>query len=133
MNSDYLLLTTDNSVSADKEEYMKNNNEGTGIKLSGRWDSSGVVMQIEALSSLHQLAFAMEKHCRIDCSEISNVDMTGLQLLHAWLQCISFHGVNHELINLPEGMQQTIKRMGLENSFSGFYSDAAREPSHATN
>ena len=112
---------------------MKNHTEETGIKLSGCWDSSGVIMQIESISKLHQLAFALEKQCQIDCSEISTDDMTGLQLLHAWLQRISFHGVKHELINLPEGMQQTIKLMGLENRFSGFYADAACEPGQASN
>ena len=104
---------------------MKNHTEGTGIKLSGRWDSSGVVLQLESLVSQHQLlAIALEKHCRIDCSEISSVDMTGLQLLHAWLQCISFHGAKHELINLPEVMQQAIERMGLEKKFSDFVTDS---------
>jgi anti-anti-sigma regulatory factor len=50
--------------------------------------------------------------------------MSGLQLLHAWMQCVSLRGVKPELINLPEGMQQTIKQLGLEKSFSDFYSVA---------
>ncbi|NVN91231.1 MAG: STAS domain-containing protein [Desulfuromonadales bacterium] len=94
------------------------------IKLSGQWNHAGVLLQIESLSNPHQLSLLLEKDCRIDCSEISSVDKTGLQLLYAWLQCISFRGVKHELINLPEGMQQTIKQLGLENCFSDFNIDA---------
>jgi anti-anti-sigma regulatory factor len=102
---------------------------GTGIKLSGHWNISGVVLQIESLSTLHQLESGLEKLYNIDCSEISSVDISGLQLLHVWLQCVRLRGVKPELINLPEGMQQTIKQLGLENCFADFYVDSAQETS----
>jgi anti-anti-sigma regulatory factor len=99
---------------------MASHANGTEIKLSGLWNLSGVVLQIESLSTLHQLESDLEKLFRIDCSEIKIVDMSGLQLLHVWLHCLSLRGVRPELINLPEGMQQSIKQMGLEKSFSEF-------------
>jgi anti-anti-sigma regulatory factor len=103
---------------------------GTEVKLSGHWDLSGVVLQIESLSALHQLEESgLEKLYNIDCSEISSVDMSGLQLLHVWLQCVRLRGVKPELINLPEGMQQTIKQLGLENCFADFCAGSARETS----
>jgi len=103
---------------------VTNQTNCAGIKLSGHWNLSGVVLQIESLSTLHKLSSGLEKLYRIDCSEINSVDMTGLQLLYVWMQCISLRGLKPELINLPEGMQQTIKRLGLEKCFSDFYTDA---------
>jgi len=93
--------------------------QGTGIKLTGNWNLSGLVLQIESLSTPLQTESNLEKPYRIDCSEIRNVDMSGLQLLQVWMQCISMRGVKPELINPPEGMLQTIRQFGLEKSFFG--------------
>jgi anti-anti-sigma regulatory factor len=103
---------------------MVNYTNETAIKLSGHWNLSGVVHQIGVLPTLNQLESGQEKHFRIDCSEISSVDMSGLQLLQVWMQCLSLHGVKPELINLPEVMQRTIKQLRLERTFSDFYMDA---------
>ena len=103
---------------------MANQGNGAGFKLSGNWNLSGVVLQIESLSTFHQLESGLEKLFCIDCSEISSVDMSGLQLLYVWMQCVSLRGGKPELINLPEGMQETINRLGLEKCFSDFYMEA---------
>jgi len=95
----------------------------TGIDLSGHWNLSGVVKQMESLPVLLHLESGREKLYRIDCSGISSIDMSGLQLLYVWMQCVSMRGVKPALINLPAGMQQTIKTLGLENCFSDFYTD----------
>src|SRR5690242_11273841 len=105
------------------EAFMANRITSTGIKLSGNWNLSGVVVQIEALSTLHHLESGleklfMEKLINVDCSDISSVDLSGLQLLHVWMQCISLRGAKPELINLTEDMQQTIRRFGLEKWFA---------------
>ena len=104
---------------------MRNNKNGIEIKLSGNWDNSGVILQIESLSALHELESGQEKFCRIDCSKISSVDMSGLQLLHTWMQCIRLRGTKPELINMSDDMQRKIKRLGLEKCFADFYTDAA--------
>lgn len=88
---------------------MSNCTNGTGIKLSGDWTLSGLVHQIESLSTLLHLECGLGETFHIDCSEISSVDMSGLQLLYAWMQCVSIRGVKPELANLPEGIQQAIK------------------------
>jgi ABC-type transporter Mla MlaB component len=103
---------------------MANHTDCIGFKLSGNWNLSGVVHQIESLSNLHQQKSDLEKQFYVDCSEISSVDMSGLQLLYVWMQCVSFRGVKPELINLPEGMQQAIKRLGLNKCFSVFCANA---------
>jgi len=99
---------------------MSNHAYGTGIKLSGHWNLSGLVHQIESLSTIQQPESGLGKLFRIDCSEINSVDRSGLQLLYTWMQCVSMRGVKPALINLPEGMQQTIRTLGLENCFSDF-------------
>jgi len=104
---------------------MVTRTNGTGIKLSGHWNLSGAVRQIESLSTAHQPESGPETLSSVDCSEISSIDISGLQLLHVWLQCVRLRGGKPELINLPESMRQTIKRLGLENCFADFYTDAA--------
>ncbi|MBK5276517.1 MAG: STAS domain-containing protein [Desulfuromonadales bacterium] len=99
---------------------MENYTNGIGIKLTGHWNLSGLVHQIEPLSMLHKLEHGLGKLFRIDCSEINSVDRSGLQFLYTWMQCISMRGVKPELVNLPEAMQQTIKSLGLANCFSDF-------------
>jgi ABC-type transporter Mla MlaB component len=108
---------------SDKEARMALYTHETGINLSGHWNLSGLVHQIESLSDVHQLEPHPGRLYRIDCSEIRSVDMSGLQLLFVWIQCIRMRGVKPELINLPDGMQQTIKTLGLENCFSDFSMD----------
>jgi anti-anti-sigma regulatory factor len=102
---------------------MENHSFGTEIKLSGHWDLSGVVHQIDSLSTLLQMETGQEKLCRIDCSGINSYDMSGLQLLYVWLQCVSIRGVKPELFNMPEHMKQSINQLGFEKCFSIFCED----------
>ena len=51
--------------------------------------------------------------------------MSGLQLLHVWMELVKMRGVETELLNMPEGMQQTIGRLGLGQSFTDNYPGAA--------
>ena len=104
-------------------KYAHTSGSTTGIALSGHWNLSGLVQQIESLPVLHHLESGREDLYRIDCSGISSVDMSGLQLLYVWMQCVGMRGAKPALINLPAGMQQTIKTLGLENCFSDFYTD----------
>ncbi|NVN90048.1 MAG: STAS domain-containing protein [Desulfuromonadales bacterium] len=94
-----------------------------GIKLSGHWNHSGLVHQIELLSTLHQLEPAEGNHLRIDCSEIHSVDRGGFQLLFVWIQCIRMCGIKPMLVNLSAVMKKAMKKFGLETCFSDFYRD----------
>lgn len=96
-----------------------------GIKLSGHWNLSGVVQQVKSLLSLHHLKSDMENRYQVDCSEIRSMDRNGLQLLYVWMQCINMRGIKAELVNLPIEMRKTIKKLGLENCFSGLYANPA--------
>lgn len=94
--------------------------------LSGDWTISGVVSQADLLSrSLEKLASTRKKRIRIDCGSIDAIDMSGLQLLHVWMELVKMRGVEAELLNLPDDMLHTIERLGLGQSFTDNYPDAA--------
>ena len=91
-------------------------------QLSGDWTISGVVSQVNSLSqSLQKLESARNKRIHIDCGRIESIDMSGLQLLHVWMELVKMHGVKTELVNLPDSMQQSINRLGLSQSFTDNY------------
>jgi len=100
----------------------------TEVRLSGQWSNSGVILQIESISALQHLAAGLENLYRIDCGDIDSIDMAGFQLLHVWLKCIALRGAQPELVNLPEGMKQTIRRLGLERCFSEYIPVTASGP-----
>lgn len=94
--------------------------------LSGDWTISGVVNQVDLLSqSLEKLASTRKKRLCIDCGNIDSIDMSGLQLLHVWMELVKMRGVETKLLNLPDDMQHTIQRLGLGQSFTDNYPDAA--------
>lgn len=94
--------------------------------LSGDWTISGVASQVSSLSEyLQKLASARNKRIHIDCGSIESIDMSGLQLLHVWMELVKMRGVETRLHNLPDGMLLTIERLGLGHSFTDNYPDAA--------
>lgn len=98
----------------------------TKHQLTGDWTISGVAGQVDSLSkSLHNLASARKKRVHVDCGGIEAIDMSGLQLLHVWIECASVRGIQAKLVNLPEEMRQTIQRLGLGQCFSDNYPDVA--------
>ena len=95
-------------------------------QLTGDWTVSGVVGQCKVLSrSLQGLDSGRKKRIRIDCGKISSIDMSGLQLLHVWMELVKMRGVEAELLNLPNDMQRTIERLGLGQSFTDNYPGSA--------
>jgi anti-anti-sigma regulatory factor len=93
--------------------------------LSGDWTISGVVDQCKQLSrSLKDLESGRKKRLHIDCGKINCIDMSGLQLLHVWMELVKMRGVEAELLNLPDDMQHIIQRLGLGQSFTDNYPDA---------
>ena len=95
-------------------------------QLTGDWTIVGVVDQCEALSrSLQELEASQKSELHIDCGKINNIDMSGLQLLHVWIELVRMRGVETQLFNLPDDMVQTIERLGLHHSFTDNYHGAA--------
>jgi anti-anti-sigma regulatory factor len=87
-------------------------------QLTGDWTIAGVMNQMDSLSQyLHELAATCKKHVHIDCERIDVIDMSGLQLLHVWIECIRMRGMEAQLLNMPDSMRQSIQRLGLGNYF----------------
>lgn len=75
---------------------------GTEARLGGDWTLSGVIRNIDSLAlSLQQIEPGIEKNLRIDCGQMNEADVSGLQLLNVWMQCARFRGVEPLLVNVP--------------------------------
>jgi anti-anti-sigma regulatory factor len=69
---------------------------------------------IDALSdSLQQIEAGGARNIRIDCARVHRADPEGLRLLYTWIQCARFRGVELELVNLSDCLQQVMMRCGL--------------------
>jgi ABC-type transporter Mla MlaB component len=95
--------------------------EGTVAHLQGDLTHSGVTHNIinSLAVSLQQIASEDVKNIRIDCGRIHAADISGLQLLHLWMQCARFRGVEPELVNLSDSLQHVMQMTGLEHCFKG--------------
>jgi ABC-type transporter Mla MlaB component len=97
--------------------------EGTVAYLQGDLTHSGVTrIIIKSLAVfLQQIVSRGGKNIRIDCGRVIAADISGLQLLYVWMACARFKGMEPELVNLPDSLQQAIQRMGrLGYSFTGY-------------
>jgi len=68
--------------------------------------------------SLQQIASAGENNIVIDCGGIRSADISGLRLLYVWKQCARICGMELELVNLSDGLEQVIQRFGLGHGFT---------------
>ncbi|GAC1465304.1 MAG: hypothetical protein PVSMB11_00510 [Desulfuromonadaceae bacterium] len=93
--------------------------EGAIVHLQDDLTHSGMTHNIfnSLAVSLQQIEFGGGKNIRIDCGRIRAADISGLQLLYVWMQCARFRGVEPELVNLPDTLQQDMRRMGLGHLF----------------
>ena len=83
--------------------------------LTGDWTLTGVTKQLPRLTSyLEKLNSAHHKSVHIDCSKIEAIDMSGLQLLHVWVELIKVHGVEPTIVNPPDYVQKNIHRLGVK-------------------
>lgn len=98
---------------------MKIYTKGTVAHLHGDLTHSGVTHNIvnTLAASLQKLGSAGEKSFHIDCAKVLSADISGLQLLYVWMQCVKFRGVEATLVNLPERLQQDIRRLELGHCF----------------
>jgi len=89
--------------------------EGTVAYLRGDLTHSGVTRNIinSLAVFLQQIAIRGGKDIRIDCGRILAADISGLQLLNVWMECARFKGVNPELVNLSDTLQQAMKKVGF--------------------
>jgi ABC-type transporter Mla MlaB component len=100
---------------------MKEYSKGVAY-LSGNLTHIGVTDNIinSLAISLQKIESEGEKSIRIDCGKVRSADISGLQLLYVWMQCARFRGVEPELVNLPEGLRQSLLSTGLGHCFTEF-------------
>ena len=100
---------------------MKFYSEGTVAYLQGNLTHSGVTDSIANLLavSLQKIESTGEKSIRIDCSEVNCADVSGLKLLQVWMNCARYRGVEPELVNLPDNLQQIMQIVGLQDCLDG--------------
>ena len=85
----------------------------TTAHLSGDWTIAGVVQQVALLTEFQAAESAPGATVVIDCSGIDEIDLSGFQLIFAWLHCIRIKGLQHELINVPDWMRDGQRRLGI--------------------
>jgi ABC-type transporter Mla MlaB component len=100
---------------------MNMNSTGTVAYLYGDLTHSGATDNISTslAISLQKIESKGGKNIRIDCGKIRSADISGLQLLYVWMHCARFRGVEPELFNLPDCLEQTMRKMGLRHCFDG--------------
>lgn len=99
---------------------------GTEARLEGDWTINGASRNLDSLAlSLQQLeSVGVDKKLRIDFARIKEADVSGLQLLNVWLQCVRFRGVEPTLVNVPERLRQAIQVL-IGQYFIDSYPDAS--------
>ncbi len=87
--------------------------DGTVAHLQGDLTYAGMTrtnieLMVAALSRIESESW---DKIRINCEKVHTVDNNGLQLLGVWMQCVRFMGVEPELYNIPDNLQQAIQMM----------------------
>lgn len=83
---------------------------GQEVHLEGNWTHPEVVHNISLLdSTLQQVESAGSRHLQINCDQIVNLDMRGLELLYIWIHCARLRGVDPVLVNIPDRLRQAMQ------------------------
>jgi len=98
---------------------------GSEARLEGDWTLAGVTRNLALLAlSLQQLEAGGEKNLRIDCGQMKEADISGLQLLNVWMQCARLRGVKPVLVNVPERLRHAMQTL-IGHCVIDAYPDAA--------
>ncbi len=99
-------------IASTKGTYIMIRMTGTNAHLAGDWTLSSATRNLSLLSrSLQQFEPGSGQSIFIDCGEMKNVDMSGMQLLKVWLHCLRMRGVESTLVNVPESLRHSMQGM----------------------
>lgn len=89
--------------------------EGRVAYLSGDWTITSLTKwKIDLLADvLQQIEAQGDWKLQVDCRNMTSTDRSGLELLHAWLQCARLRGFEPELINLPDTLKRPLQSLML--------------------
>jgi len=83
---------------------------GSEARLEGDWTVSALVINLDSLAnSLQQIDSGDKKPLRIDCGQMKDADIGGLQLLNVWVQCTQIRGMEPFFVNVPDNLRNTMK------------------------
>lgn len=98
---------------------------GTEARLDGDWTMSGVTKNIHLLAlSLQQLEPCDTKSLRIDCGQMKEADISGLQILNVWVECAQIRGMEPFFVNVPDKLRHSMQML-LGQRIMDARSDAA--------
>lgn len=100
---------------------------GTEAHLEGDWTLTGVTRNIGVLALFLQQLEPERKKLRIDCGRMEEADISGLQLLKVWMQCVRLRGVEPILFNVPEKLKHTMQAL-MGPFFTDIYPDPTMMP-----
>lgn len=99
---------------------------GTEVYLEGDWTLAGLTRNVNALAqSLQQFEPGSEQSLLIDCGKVMEVDISGMQLLNVWLQCVRFRGVEPMLVNVPDCLRHAMQGLYLTHYISDEFPERA--------
>lgn len=107
---------------------MKTESATVATSLSGDWTMNGITGQVNYLMSISGEVAGNRINCSrfvVDCSGINQIDMSGLQLLYVWLQCLQLKGMHAELVNFSDDIRATVQQVGLHKMFEAEQDRAA--------
>lgn len=96
---------------------------GSEAHLEGNWIHPELVNHINSLDkSLELIESAGTRQLQINCEQINQMDMSGLELLYTWIQCARFRGVEFILVKVPARLKQAMQSL-IGVSFTESYPD----------
>jgi ABC-type transporter Mla MlaB component len=97
---------------------MRIHKTDTMAHLEGNWTHTEITYKnIDSLSVvLEQIGSGCDKNLKISFERVSKIDAFGLQFLYIWLHCFKFQGIELELENLPNNMQNFADLLDIKSS-----------------
>lgn len=88
--------------------------------LTGNWTRSEMTdSNIDLLAcSLKKLRGAGMRNVRIDCGQLNEVDVSGLQVLYIWLRSFKFRGIDLEMVNPPRKLRKVLQGLLIKICYS---------------
>jgi len=104
------------------EESVTIHMNGTTAHLCGDWTINGLTKEnINFMAKvLQRIEPTAPGKLVIDCSNITDTDYVGIQLIRVWMQCIKIRGIEAELTDPPEDIHQYFKDSGLSYRLTKF-------------
>jgi anti-anti-sigma regulatory factor len=97
---------------------------GAVAHLEGDWTITGVADNIDSMvQTLNQIELEGKNNFLINCSQIDETDISGLQLLNVWVECARMRGIEPKLVSVTDGVLRAINGYGFSHLFSETYAD----------